>query len=187
MISRAGASACRRRPTGFKATVVGGEVTILDGEPTGARPGRLVRSRELSASRAYLMKTMRATRWWMHHVPSRADHVVDVAHAQRAQRRVAVRRHLVHDRVGVEARGVGANLEVDERVGEHVHARAAGVGTRPHGLEVVGHRLLAERAVDRAVGIEQGGERVVVALVDGPRVPLRELPEQLAVHQPLDG
>jgi N-acyl-D-aspartate/D-glutamate deacylase len=29
----------------FKATVVGGEITILDGETTGARPGRLVRGR----------------------------------------------------------------------------------------------------------------------------------------------
>jgi N-acyl-D-amino-acid deacylase len=34
-----------QRAEGFKATLVGGEVTIADGEPTGARPGRLVRSR----------------------------------------------------------------------------------------------------------------------------------------------
>jgi N-acyl-D-amino-acid deacylase len=34
-----------QRAVGFLATVVGGEVTILDGQPTGARPGRLVRSR----------------------------------------------------------------------------------------------------------------------------------------------
>ena len=38
------ASGCRSGPDGFKATVVGGEVTILEGEATGARPGRLVRS-----------------------------------------------------------------------------------------------------------------------------------------------
>ena len=34
-----------QRAEGFKATLVGGEVTIADGEPTGAHPGRLVRSR----------------------------------------------------------------------------------------------------------------------------------------------
>jgi len=34
-----------QKADGFRATVVGGEVTILDGESTGARPGRLVRSR----------------------------------------------------------------------------------------------------------------------------------------------
>jgi N-acyl-D-amino-acid deacylase len=34
-----------QRAEGFKATLVGGEVTIADGEPTGARPGRLVRER----------------------------------------------------------------------------------------------------------------------------------------------
>jgi N-acyl-D-aspartate/D-glutamate deacylase len=34
-----------QKSEGFRATLVGGEVTILDGEPTGARPGRLVRSR----------------------------------------------------------------------------------------------------------------------------------------------
>jgi N-acyl-D-aspartate/D-glutamate deacylase len=34
-----------QRSEGFMATLVGGEVTILDGEPTGARPGRLVRGR----------------------------------------------------------------------------------------------------------------------------------------------
>jgi N-acyl-D-aspartate/D-glutamate deacylase len=33
-----------QKSQGFKATLVGGEVTILDGEPTGARPGRLVRA-----------------------------------------------------------------------------------------------------------------------------------------------
>jgi N-acyl-D-amino-acid deacylase len=32
-----------QRSEGFKATVVGGEITIVDGEATGARPGRLVR------------------------------------------------------------------------------------------------------------------------------------------------
>jgi len=34
-----------QRADGFKATVVAGEITILDGETTGARPGRLVRGR----------------------------------------------------------------------------------------------------------------------------------------------
>ncbi len=34
-----------QRSTGFAATVVAGEVTILDGAPTGASPGRLVRRR----------------------------------------------------------------------------------------------------------------------------------------------
>ena len=34
-----------QRAVGFRATVVSGEVTIVDGEPTGALPGRLVRNR----------------------------------------------------------------------------------------------------------------------------------------------
>ncbi len=33
-----------QRAEGYRATVVAGEVTFTDGEPTGARPGRLVRS-----------------------------------------------------------------------------------------------------------------------------------------------
>ena len=33
----------RREPAGFRATVVAGEPTWLDGKPTGARPGRLLR------------------------------------------------------------------------------------------------------------------------------------------------
>jgi N-acyl-D-aspartate/D-glutamate deacylase len=33
-----------QRADGYKATVVAGEVTFTDGEPTGARPGRLVRA-----------------------------------------------------------------------------------------------------------------------------------------------
>ena len=41
----AGGKRLSQRAEGFKATVVGGEVTILDGETTGARPGRLVRGR----------------------------------------------------------------------------------------------------------------------------------------------
>jgi N-acyl-D-amino-acid deacylase len=41
----AGGKRLVQRSVGFKATVVGGEITILDGEPTGARPGRLLRSR----------------------------------------------------------------------------------------------------------------------------------------------
>jgi N-acyl-D-aspartate/D-glutamate deacylase len=34
-----------QRSVGFAATLVGGEVTIRDGEPTGATPGRLIRKR----------------------------------------------------------------------------------------------------------------------------------------------
>jgi N-acyl-D-aspartate/D-glutamate deacylase len=34
-----------QRSVGFAATVVAGQVTIRDGVPTGATPGRLVRSR----------------------------------------------------------------------------------------------------------------------------------------------
>ena len=93
--------------------------------------------------------------------------------------------HLVHDRVGVEPSGVAAGVEVDQRIGEQVHAGAAGVGSRAHRLEVVGDGLLAEGAVDRAVGIEQRGQGVVVALVDRARVALRELAHELAVEQPL--
>ena len=40
-----GAKRLSQRAEGFKATLVGGEITIADGEATGARPGRLVRSR----------------------------------------------------------------------------------------------------------------------------------------------
>ena len=41
----AGGLRLEQRSTGFAATVVSGEVTILDGVPTGATPGRLVRRR----------------------------------------------------------------------------------------------------------------------------------------------
>ena len=34
-----------QRSVGFAATIVAGEVTIRDGEPTGRRPGRLIRNR----------------------------------------------------------------------------------------------------------------------------------------------
>jgi N-acyl-D-aspartate/D-glutamate deacylase len=40
-----GGNRLSQRAEGFHATVVAGEVTILDGEPTGATPGRLVRNR----------------------------------------------------------------------------------------------------------------------------------------------
>lgn len=40
-----GGNRLSQKADGFCATVVAGEVTILDGEPTGATPGRLVRSR----------------------------------------------------------------------------------------------------------------------------------------------
>ena len=33
-----------QRVDGYRATIVAGEVTFADGEPTGARPGRLVRT-----------------------------------------------------------------------------------------------------------------------------------------------
>jgi N-acyl-D-aspartate/D-glutamate deacylase len=38
-----GARRLVQRADGYVATVVSGEVTFRDGEPTGARPGRLVR------------------------------------------------------------------------------------------------------------------------------------------------
>jgi N-acyl-D-aspartate/D-glutamate deacylase len=41
----AGRSRLEQRAHGFKATVVNGEVTILDGELTGRTPGRLLRNR----------------------------------------------------------------------------------------------------------------------------------------------
>ena len=37
------ASASCSAPTGYRATLVAGEVIMRDGEPTGALPGRLVR------------------------------------------------------------------------------------------------------------------------------------------------
>src|SRR5262245_3750737 len=39
-----GGNRLSQKADGFRATVVGGEITILDGEPTGATPGRLVRT-----------------------------------------------------------------------------------------------------------------------------------------------
>jgi len=39
-----GGNRLSQKADGFRATVVGGEITILDGEPTGATPGRLVRN-----------------------------------------------------------------------------------------------------------------------------------------------
>ncbi len=41
----AGGRRLRQRSVGFRATLVAGEVTLLDGEPTGARPGQLLRRR----------------------------------------------------------------------------------------------------------------------------------------------
>jgi N-acyl-D-aspartate/D-glutamate deacylase len=41
----AGGRRLEQRAHGFRATVVAGQVTIRDGEPTGATPGRLLRSR----------------------------------------------------------------------------------------------------------------------------------------------
>jgi N-acyl-D-aspartate/D-glutamate deacylase len=39
----AGGKRLSQRAVGFRATVVSGVPTIVDGEPTGARPGRLLR------------------------------------------------------------------------------------------------------------------------------------------------
>ena len=53
-----------------------------------------------------------------------AHHVVDVAHAEGEVAAVAADRPgLEHDRVGVHVRDVGAGVELDERIGEQVHAR----------------------------------------------------------------
>jgi N-acyl-D-aspartate/D-glutamate deacylase len=41
----AGRPRLSQKAVGFRATVVAGEVTIDDGQPTGARPGRLFRNR----------------------------------------------------------------------------------------------------------------------------------------------
>ena len=41
----AGGRRLEQRSCGFLATIVNGEITILDGERTGATPGELVRSR----------------------------------------------------------------------------------------------------------------------------------------------
>jgi N-acyl-D-aspartate/D-glutamate deacylase len=41
----AGAPRLLQRARGYTATIVAGAVTLRDGEPTGALPGRLVRSR----------------------------------------------------------------------------------------------------------------------------------------------
>ena len=41
----AGGKRLEQRAVGFHATVVGGEVTIVDAEPTGALPGALIRNR----------------------------------------------------------------------------------------------------------------------------------------------
>ena len=40
-----GASRVLQRGHGYRATICAGEITFRDGEPTGARPGRLVRGR----------------------------------------------------------------------------------------------------------------------------------------------
>ena len=40
-----GGARLSQRADGFRATVVGGQVTIREGVPTGARPGRLLRQR----------------------------------------------------------------------------------------------------------------------------------------------
>ena len=41
----AGGKRLEQRAVGFHATVVGGEVTIVDAQPTGALPGALIRNR----------------------------------------------------------------------------------------------------------------------------------------------
>ena len=39
-----------QRATGYHATVVAGEITLLEDEPTGATPGRLVRGQQAGVS-----------------------------------------------------------------------------------------------------------------------------------------
>jgi N-acyl-D-aspartate/D-glutamate deacylase len=46
----AGGKRLLQRSVGFKATAVGGELTIVDGEPTGALPGTLIRNRVAAAT-----------------------------------------------------------------------------------------------------------------------------------------
>ncbi len=46
-----GGKRLEQRSVGFLATVVAGEVTIDDGEPTGAHPGRLIRNRLAATNR----------------------------------------------------------------------------------------------------------------------------------------
>jgi len=41
----AGGRRLRQQADGYDATIVSGEITYRDGKPTGALPGRLVRSR----------------------------------------------------------------------------------------------------------------------------------------------
>ena len=44
-----GAPRVVQRATGYRATIVAGEVTFRDGEPTEARPGKLVRGPQPAA------------------------------------------------------------------------------------------------------------------------------------------
>ena len=44
----AGGKRLLQRPTGYKATIVSGRCTYREGEPSGARPGRLIRGRQES-------------------------------------------------------------------------------------------------------------------------------------------
>ena len=67
--ARAAASASRSGRRGSGRRVVGGEVTILDGEPTGARPGS-PGAEPVPAARP-ASRRISATRWWMHQSPSR--------------------------------------------------------------------------------------------------------------------
>ena len=46
----AGGTRYVQRATGYRATVVAGEVTFRDGEPTGALPGTLIRGAQPSPS-----------------------------------------------------------------------------------------------------------------------------------------
>jgi N-acyl-D-aspartate/D-glutamate deacylase len=48
----AGGKRLVQRATGYRATVVAGEPTFLDGEATGALPGRLVRGPRAAGARA---------------------------------------------------------------------------------------------------------------------------------------
>jgi N-acyl-D-aspartate/D-glutamate deacylase len=47
----AGARRLRQKAAGFAASIVNGEIVLRDGEPTGARPGRVLRGPLAGAAR----------------------------------------------------------------------------------------------------------------------------------------
>jgi N-acyl-D-aspartate/D-glutamate deacylase len=54
-----GARYLLRRADGYRATIVRGEVVMRDGEPTDARPGRLVRGPQPAPSKSVLREAAR--------------------------------------------------------------------------------------------------------------------------------